>query len=224
MERKDWNNYDGSFLKKIQRNNFSPENNWNFKRAFQKVNSSVQCICSVFSLDCIQADYRLSFCAGCFYSAAEILRLNGKEVFLISAITEAAARKRDENKFVLGPVTLVLGIILSAILWEKLPAAIGIYALAFGDGLASLAGKLFGRIQIPFTEGKTVAGSLTCFSAIFISCYLACFFMFQGQTDITKVSLIIAGAGMLIEILPLKDFDNLFIPILLGGLAQYLLC
>lgn len=117
-----------------------------------------------------------------------------------------------------------MGIILSAILWEKLPAAIGIYALAFGDGLASLAGKLFGRIQIPFTEGKTVAGSLTCFSAIFISCYLACFFMFQGQTDITKVSLIIAGAGMLIEILPLKDFDNLFIPILLGGLAQYLLC
>lgn len=159
-----------------------------------------------------------------FYSAAEILRLNGKEVFLISAVTEAAARKRDENKFVLGPVTLVLGIILSAILWEKLPAAIGIYALAFGDGLASLAGKLFGRIQIPFTEGKTVAGSLTCFTAIFISCYLACFFMFQGQTDITKVSLIIAGAGMLIEILPLKDFDNLFIPILLGGLAQYLLC
>ena len=137
-----------------------------------------------------------------FMATAEILRLNGKEVFLISAVTEAAARKRDENKFVLGPVTLVLGIILSAILWEKLPAAIGIYALAFGDGLASLAGKLFGRIQIPFTEGKTVAGSLTCFSAIFISCYFACFFMFQGQTDITKVSLIIAGAGMLIEILP----------------------
>lgn len=53
-----------------------------------------------------------------FYSAAEILRLNGKEVFLISAVTEAAARKRDENKFVLGPVTLVLGIILSAILWK----------------------------------------------------------------------------------------------------------
>lgn len=157
------------------------------------------------------------------YSAAEILRLNGKEVFLISAVTEAAARKRDENKFVLGPVTLVMGIILSAVLWERLPAAIGIYALAFGDGLASLAGKLFGRVQIPFTEGKTVAGSLTCFTAIFISCYLACLFMFQGHSDITRVSLIIAGAGMFIEILPLKDFDNLFIPVLLGGLAQHLL-
>jgi len=110
------------------------------------------------------------------------------------------------------------------LIWQPTFARIGIYALAFGDGLASLAGKLFGRVQIPFTEGKTVAGSLTCFTAIFISCYLACFFMLQGQADITRVSLIVAGAGMLIEILPLKDFDNLFIPVLLGGLAQYLLC
>ena len=31
----------------------------------------------------------------------------------------------------------------------------------------------------------------------------------EAQTDITKVSLIIAGSGMLIEILPLKDFDKL---------------
>ncbi|MGN0728681.1 diacylglycerol/polyprenol kinase family protein [Treponema sp.] len=159
-----------------------------------------------------------------FYSVAEIVRLNGKEVFLISAVTEAAARKRDENKFVLGPVTLVLGIISSALLWEKLPAAIGIYALAFGDGLASLSGKLFGRVHIPFTEGKTVAGSLTCFAAIFISCYAACFFMIPQHAGITMVALIVAAAGMFIELLPLKDFDNLLIPILLGGLSQYLLC
>lgn len=159
------------------------------------------------------------------YTFAEIMRLKGKEIFLVSAITEAAARKRDENKFVLGPVTLVIGILLSSFLWNPLPAAIGIYALAFGDGLASLAGKLFGRVQVPMTQGKTAAGSLTCFAAIFISCFLAClgYSSILGDRDVVLISLKIATAGMLIEVLPLKDWDNVLIPVVLGALAQYLL-
>lgn len=146
------------------------------------------------------------------YSLSELARLHNKTVPLISAITAAAARKRDENKFVLGPVTLVLGILLCALIWKPVPASIGIYALAFGDGLASLAGKLFGKIHIPFTEGKTVAGSLTCFTAIFISSFCV------SKSALT--SLIIASCGMFIEVMPLKDFDNILIPILLGGIAQ----
>ncbi|MFA6938235.1 MAG: phosphatidate cytidylyltransferase [Treponema sp.] len=146
------------------------------------------------------------------YSLSELARLHNKTVPLISAITAAAARKRDENKFVLGPVTLVLGILLCALIWKPIPASIGIYALAFGDGLASLAGKLFGKIHIPFTEGKTVAGSLTCFIAIFISSF--------SVSKSASTSLVIASCGMFIEVMPLKDFDNILIPILLGGIAQ----
>ena len=149
------------------------------------------------------------------YFVCDLLRLNGKNVPVISEVTAAAARKRDENKFVLGPVTLALGIIACALLWEPVPASIGIYALAFGDGLASLAGKLFGRVLIPFTRGKTAAGSLTCFTAIFISAYIAC-----GSAS---VALIVASCGMFIEVLPLKDLDNLIIPVVLGGVAQFLL-
>ena len=44
------------------------------------------------------------------YIIAEILRYKGKTVPIFSVITQAASRKRDENKFVLGPVTLSLGI------------------------------------------------------------------------------------------------------------------
>lgn len=150
------------------------------------------------------------------YSVAEHARLHGKTVPFISAITAAAARKRDENKFVLGPVTLSCGILFCALIWKPEPASIGIYALAFGDGLASLAGKLFGKIHIPLTHGKTVAGSLTCFTAIYISAYLV------GKNALA--ALVIAATGMFIEVLPLKDFDNVVIPIALGGLAQYLLC
>lgn len=157
-----------------------------------------------------------------FYCVSEFLRLAGKEVFLISSITRTASRKRDENKFVLGPVTLVIGILAATFLWYPVPAAIGIYALAFGDGLASLVGKLIGRVEIPFTDGKTVAGSLTCFSAIFISTFLTLYFSeaIPAQVNAAYISLLIAAAGMLIEVLPLKDFDNIVIPVVLGGIAQ----
>lgn len=149
--------------------------------------------------------------------------MSGKDVFLVSLITRTAARKRDENKFVLGPVTLVLGILCATFFWSSIPAAIGIYALAFGDGFASLSGKLIGKIHIPWTDGKTVAGSLTCFIAIFISTYLTLFFSLEINNDLnlTYISLVIASVGMLIEVLPLKDFDNIIIPIVIGGLAQF---
>jgi dolichol kinase len=163
-------------------------------------------------------------CVLCFYVVSEFLRLNGKQVFIISAVTEAAARKRDENKFVLGPVTLVCGILAAAFFFKPLPATIGIFALAFGDGLASLAGKLFGRIQIPGTEGKTVAGSLTCFTAIFISCWSACRFNSCCMgIDITFVALVVASIGMFIEVFPLKDFDNILIPVILAAVSQLLI-
>lgn len=153
--------------------------------------------------------------AGISYIIAEKLRVSGHEIPLVSDITAAAARKRDEHKFVLGPVTLVVGIIAAAVLWNEVAAAIGILALAFGDGLASLAGKAIGRIRIPFTYGKTAAGSLTCFGAIFCSSFFVCRNCF--------VSLVVALCGMAVEMLPLKDFDNVLIPILLGGVAQQLL-
>ncbi len=150
---------------------------------------------------------------GVLYTIAELFRLNGVEIPLVSDITAAAARKRDENKFVLGPITLVCGIILSAVLWTEMSARVGILALAFGDGLASLAGKTFGRVRIPFTQGKTAAGSLTCFAAIFCSA----FFVMHN----TLIALVVACAGAFVEVLPLKDFDNLLIPVMLGGLVTF---
>lgn len=146
--------------------------------------------------------------AGILYVVAETLRRHGKEIPLISAVTAAAARKRDENKFVLGPVTLVAGILIAAVFLPEKATAAGIYALAFGDGLASLAGKTFGKLKIPYTHGKTAAGSLTCFTAIFCTCFLV--------TGSAKTALASAAIGACVEVLPLKDFDNLIIPVLIG--------
>jgi Dolichol kinase len=157
----------------------------------------------------------LLFAGLAVYVSSELFRMHGIEVPVVARVTEIAARKRDENKFVLGPVTLVAGIIAAALLWHPQAARIGIYALAFGDGLASLGGKLFGRIHIPLTNGKTAAGSITCFTAVFCSAFAVC-----GQT---RTALILACTAMVVEVIPLGDFDNVVIPVLIGGLAQALL-
>ncbi len=148
------------------------------------------------------------------YSLSELARMHGVEIPVISKITTVAARKRDENKFVLGPVTLTVGIILSALLWKGEGACIGIFALAFGDGSASLMGKLFGTVKVPFADGKTVAGSLTCFIAIFLSSFCVC----RNALE----ALVLALVGMIIEVLPLKDLDNLVIPVAIGALAFFI--
>ncbi|MCR5171575.1 MAG: SEC59/DGK1/VTE5 family protein [Treponema sp.] len=154
-------------------------------------------------------------CALVCYSISELLRLRGIEIPLLSHITQAAARQRDNKGFVFGPVTLVLGIVLTAVLFDEQSARVGIFALAFGDGLASLGGKTFGKVRVPLTNGKTAAGSLTCFTAIFISSYMV--------TKNTGMALILAAAGTLIEGLPLKDYDNLLLPVLLAFMTGNLL-
>lgn len=149
------------------------------------------------------------------YIICEALRLKGHTIPLISKITEVAARKRDENKFVLGPVTLVIGILIAAIFLPLEPASVGIYALAFGDGLASLVGRIAGKIVIPGSKGKTVAGSLTCFLAVFISTFCVC--------RNCLIGLIVGSVAMLIEVLPLADFDNIIIPFAIGSIYFVLL-
>lgn len=152
-------------------------------------------------------------CSAAVYTVSELLRMKGINVPVVAQVTERAARERDKNKFVAGPVTLVLGIMLSAVFFEPEAARVGIYALSFGDGLASLAGKLFGRTRIPRTHGKTVVGSIACFLAVLISSFAVLRNFWQAFA--------LALVAMLIEVLPLADFDNLVIPVVISAAAQF---
>jgi len=148
------------------------------------------------------------------YCISEFLRMRGYELGIIAHITRYASRKRDKGRFVLGPLTLAGGILLALLLFPMHTAKIAIFALAFGDGLASLVGKRFGKIRLTFFKDKTVAGSLTCFAAVFLS-------SFAVSGNFWK-SLILGIAGAGIEMLPLKDYDNLLIPVAIGFLALLL--
>ena len=147
------------------------------------------------------------------YTVMECLRQRGKTIPLVSHLTIAASRRRDMGRFVLGPVTLGLGAFLPLLLFPLPAASIAIYALAFGDGTASLAGKFFGRIRPPFLLGKSLEGSLACFLGTFISVY---FYTVYAENESIVTALAAACASMAAELLPLKDWDNVIIPMAVG--------
>jgi dolichol kinase len=142
----------------------------------------------------------------------ESLRLEGVKAPFISSLTAMASRSRDLGHFVMGPVTLGLGSLLALLLYPSPAAAIAIYALAFGDGFASLIGKIFGRMRPAFLCGKSVEGSLACFTAVYIAAW-------QVSRNFT-ISLAAALTAMVVEALPLEDYDNLAIPLTVGLAVQ----
>lgn len=149
-----------------------------------------------------------------FYSIFEVFRLKGKRFCFISSVVEIANRERDEKRFSLGPVTLAFGIIVVLYFFPLRIASIGIFSLSFGDGFASLVGKVYGKKRFIF-EGKTYAGSLACFVATFIAQLLFIHNIF--------FSFVIALITFLVEVLPLKDFDNVLIPVVVSISAKLLL-
>jgi dolichol kinase len=142
------------------------------------------------------------------YAWMESLRLAGVQIPLVSSVTGMASRSRDKGRFVIGPVTLGLGALLALLLYPSPAASIAIYALAFGDGFASLVGRFFGRIRPPVLCGKSVEGSLACFVAVLISA--------ARVSGDFRIALTAALTATLVEALPLEDYDNLALPVTVG--------
>lgn len=150
------------------------------------------------------------------YFFSEVLRLKNIHIPVIYQITEIAARTKDEDNIMLGPITLAMGIFLSLIFFDYRVAVISIYALAFGDGVASLFGKLIGGWKIPFTFGKTFSGTLGCFFTLTIV-YLAC------SLNLNQ-AIMLAVVASVIEAFPTGDYDNLLITVGTGLIAtKYIL-
>ncbi len=145
------------------------------------------------------------------YLISEFLRTKGKSLGLITYVTRVAARSRD-NGVTFGPITLAVGSLIPLLIFNQTAFACGVFALAFGDGLSSVTGKLWGKHKIPFTGGKSFIGSFTCFVMILSTTY--------GITFDFKKALLAAFGGTLVELIPFKDLDNLLIPVTVALLVS----
>lgn len=119
-------------------------------------------------------------------------------------------------------ILLIIFGVYSNNLWV---VALGIGALVYGDGFASLIGAKFGRIKYTISGGeKTVAGSLAMFVVVGVmSIFIWAFYQFvvgyPGMPELqTKFGLIllISAISTIIEAITPGGFDNISVA---GGTA-----
>jgi dolichol kinase len=146
------------------------------------------------------------------YMISECLRVNGYSFPLLGGITRSSIRKLEERCFAFGPVTLVLGAILSLLFFPAVIANTVIWIVAFADTSATIVGRSVGNHRIPYNIKKSCEGSLAaCLTAFLCGCiYLPLF-----------PALLAACFSSIIESLPLRSLDNLLMPI---GTGILLLC
>lgn len=147
--------------------------------------------------------------------------LVGIGVIKDEAAVAAMARHGDRREILRGPLFYgIVFVILTLIYWLENP--IGIVALMIlcgGDGLADIVGKKIKSRPLPWSPRKTLAGTLTVFlgGLLFSVVILALFqtagvFNFQWNRLILILVLISLGCAV-VESLPLRDIDNLTVPL-----------
>lgn len=133
---------------------------------------------------------------------------SGKDDEAVKTMT----RTGDPKELLKGPFYFTLIMIISGTIFYKTDVAMAsIGILAFGDGLAPIAGSRFGKLKYNLVTEKTIEGSLTFFIAGFIGAVLFTYLL-SGTFD-TELILICTIACTIVEALSPKDIDNILIPI-----------
>lgn len=147
------------------------------------------------------------------------------------AAVDAMSRSGDRKEILKGPLLYgIVFVILTLVFWKT--SVIGIIALMMlcgGDGLADVIGTRVKSVELKWSKNKTLAGTLGVFlgGLVFSTVVLAVFVangVFVGPMSVYLWRLvIIALAAAVVESLPLKDIDNVTVPltVVLLGLFLY---
>jgi phytol kinase len=147
--------------------------------------------------------------------------LVGTGIIKDEAAVRAMSRSGDRREILKGPLFYgVIFVLLTLVYWKDSP--IGIVALMLmcgGDGLADVAGRKWGKVKLPWNANKSWVGSLgmllggLILSGSIYAIYVAAG-VFPGPVTTRLFTLItIALTGTLVEMLPLKDIDNITVTI-----------
>jgi len=121
-----------------------------------------------------------------------------------------------------------LGLVYYAIAWTVLAyvffdykevIAIGILAMSYGDGFASLLGLRYGkRIYQIFSDKKSYVGSLAMFLFTLLMFEITLFYYHVPVQQLTFPFLLgLAGVATILEGCTPKGLDNLTVPFMLAG-------
>ncbi len=146
------------------------------------------------------------------------------------AAVEAMSRTGDRREILRGPLYYGIAfVVLTLVFWKTSP--IGIVALMLlcgGDGLADVIGKRYGTVRLPWSKIKSWAGTLAMFlggwllSLIVLGIYLAAGVFSGTLWSYLPAVTLIALVATAIESLPLRDLDNLTVPLVAVILGLFL--
>lgn len=147
------------------------------------------------------------------------------------ASVAAMSRTGDRREILRGPLYYGIAFVALTILYWK-DSPIGIIALMLlcgGDGLADVIGKRLGSARLPWSKGKSWAGSIAMFvggwllSLMVLGVYLAAGTFAGSLLSYLPAVTIIALAAAAVELLPFSDLDNLTVPLTAVVLGHILL-
>lgn len=123
---------------------------------------------------------------------------------------------RESDKLIMpgkGLIMFVTGTLASLLFFEKTFVILGVFVLALGDPIASITGKLIGKLKTPWNKSKHFDGSIL---AIIICGTIISLFMNN------YLFFIPVAVAMLVETIPLRKLgldDNFLIPIIVAAIA-----
>lgn len=132
-----------------------------------------------------------------------------------STIPILSSMERQGAEETPGTVYYALSIMIMGILTllnEQLviPCGIGLFCMAFGDGMAGIIGKKSkGIFAKQFLKGKSIGGSIACLTFSIIGCELLILFM---GYDLDFIKIAIIGICCTILELPYYGLDNITVP------------
>lgn len=143
------------------------------------------------------------------YTISEYFRLNGLSMPLFAPVTRRVLRPRETRRFAFAPLALGFGVLL-CLQFPPPVSHVAIGVVAFGDGMANIVGRFWGRLPLPWNRRKTAEGSLACF---FVSLGVGLVWLPP------PAALLVALCAAAVESLPLGDLDNTVVPVAAGLLC-----
>ena len=155
--------------------------------------------------------------------------LIGVGVVKDEASVKAMSRTGDRREILYGPLFYgIVFVVMTLVYWKDTPTGmVALMLMCGGDGLADIMGRGIQSPRLPWSKGKSVAGSLGMFLggwalAAFITGMFVLAGVFAGPFSMYLLPItIIAVVGTLVESLPFKDVDNITVTlaaVLLGAL------
>ncbi len=137
------------------------------------------------------------------------------------AAVQAMSRTGNRQEILRGPLFYgIVFVVLTVLYWKDSPTGIvALMLLCGGDGIADLVGRHWGRHILPWSQQKTWEGSAAVFlggwllAAMVLAVYVAVG-VFPGPWSAYLPTLtVVALAAALVESLPLREVDNLTMPL-----------